>query len=82
MWPLSRWSLYVNTAEATVACVSLWSCPEGFLQKTALRKASTLSPQALYLPSLRPRLINSGVMRPGRERPGLAMKDHASISSL
>ena len=57
MWPLSVWSSYVNTAEATVACVSLWSCPEGFLQKTALRKASTLSPQAVYLPRLGLRLI-------------------------
>ena len=57
MWPLSVWSPYVTTAEATVACVSLWSLPEGFLQKTALRKASTLSPQAVYLPRLGLRLI-------------------------
>ena len=57
MWPLSPGSPYVNIDEVSVACVSVWSLYEGFLQKADLRKASTLSPQAVYLPRLGLRLI-------------------------
>ena len=77
MWPLSVWSRYVTTAEATVACVSVWSLSESLLQKTALRNVSKLSPQAVYLPCLRPRLITNRM----RSLSGQASADGARTSA-
>ena len=60
VWPMSSWSPYVNTGEATVAFVPLCSLSEGFLLRTVPKKIGKLLPQAVYLPSLRPRLIPPG----------------------